>query len=369
MPATIAPVRTAIVSDLHLGSLAGVDVVRRREPQERLLAALEGSERVVLLGDTLELREHPLAQALEIARPLLERLGRVSAGRRLVIVPGNHDYQLAEPFLARQRLLGVPLQAENEWPVRPGDGAAGRLAQLMPDTELILAYPGLRLRPDVYATHGHYLDVHLTAPRLEAVAAGAMALLTSRTRDCRSVDDYEAVMSPLYAFLARLAEGSPPERLQRGGSLSRTVWKRLNATHGNDRLGRLLLGKVAIPGAVAALNLAGLGPLAPEITGERLRRAGLRSMARVVEGMGVRADHVLFGHTHRGGPWPEDDLGEWRTASGTRLWNTGSWLREAAFLGERPHESPYWPGTVVQLSDSGEPELRNVMREVSLAGL
>jgi predicted phosphodiesterase len=361
-------VPTTIVSDLHLGSLAGADVVRRHEPQERLLAALEGSERVVLLGDALELREHPLAQALEIARPLLERLGRISAGRRLVIVPGNHDYQFAEPFLARQRLLGEPLKAEMEWPVQPGDGAAGRLAELMPDTELTLAYPGLRLRPDVYATHGHYLDVHLTVPRLEAVAAGAMARISGRSRDCRSVDDYEAVMSPLYAFFARLAEGSPPEHLQRGGSLSRTVWKRLNAADGNGRLGRLLMEKVAIRGAVTALNLAGLGPLVPEITGERLRRSGLRSMARVVEGTGVRADHVLFGHTHRSGPWPDDDLGEWRTAAGTRLWNAGSWLHEPALMGERPHENPYWPGTVVLLRDSGDPELSNVMRDLSLAG-
>ena len=44
----------------------------------------------------------------------------------------------------------------------------------MPDVELTLAYPGLRLRPDVYATHGHYLDLHLTVPRLESIAASAM---------------------------------------------------------------------------------------------------------------------------------------------------------------------------------------------------
>ena len=29
------------------------------------------------------------------------------------------------------------------------------------------AYPGLWLREDVYATHGHYLDCHLTVPTVE----------------------------------------------------------------------------------------------------------------------------------------------------------------------------------------------------------
>jgi metallophosphoesterase superfamily enzyme len=124
-------VRTVVVSDLHVGSLAEADVLRREEPRARLLAALDGADRVVLLGDALELREHPLAQALEIARPLLERIGQVTAGRRLVLLPGNHDYQLGEPFLARQRLDGGSLGVENEWPVRPDDGAAGRVAAPM----------------------------------------------------------------------------------------------------------------------------------------------------------------------------------------------------------------------------------------------
>jgi hypothetical protein len=325
---------------------------------------------VVVLGDFLELREHPIAQAIELARPLVERLGAVTAGRKLVLVPGNHDYQLAEPFLMRERLEDGTLDAEREWAVGPGDGPAGRLAQLMPDTELSLAYPGLRLREDIYATHGHYLDVHLTVPRLEAVAAGVMGRISGRGRECRSVNDYEAVMSPVYAYAARMAEGSPPERLQRGGSLSRSVWKRLNPSDGDgSRATQLLLGRVAIPGAVAALNLAGLGPMTSDLNAVELRRAGLRAMARVAEGLGVDdAAHVIFGHTHRSGPWPEDDQGEWRTASGTRLWNTGGWLHEAAFTGNGTARNPYWPGTVIRVHDSGEPELENVMRDISLAG-
>src|SRR3954462_2049451 len=82
-PATIPRVPTAIVSDLHVGSQAGDDVAGGAEPQELLLAALEGADRVVLLGDALELREHALATGIELARPLLERLGRGTAGKGL----------------------------------------------------------------------------------------------------------------------------------------------------------------------------------------------------------------------------------------------------------------------------------------------
>jgi predicted phosphodiesterase len=359
-------VPAALVSDLHLGSLVGADVARGGEAQERLLAALAEADPVVLLGDFLELREHPLARALELARPLVERLGQVTAGRRLVLVPGNHDYQLAEPFLTRERLTGALLASENEWPVHPADGPAGRLAELMPDTEVTLAYPGVRLREDVYATHGHYLDVHLTTPRLEAIAAGVMGRVSGRGRDCRSPGDYEAVMSPIYAYFARLAEGSPPDRLQRGGSLSRSLWTRLDPGAGGGRAQRLLLGRVAIPGAVAALNAAGVGPLSPHVTAPELRRSGLRAMARVTEGLGVRAEHVIFGHTHRSGPWPGDDPAEWRTPAGTRLWNSGSWLYETAFLRDHREDNPYWPGTVVRVPDSGPPELEKLTLGLSL---
>ena len=54
---------------------------------------------MVLLGDTLELRERPMAALLEPVRPLFEALGAVTAGKRVTLVPGNHDHQLAEPWL------------------------------------------------------------------------------------------------------------------------------------------------------------------------------------------------------------------------------------------------------------------------------
>jgi Calcineurin-like phosphoesterase len=378
-------VRTAVVSDLHLGVLAASDVAREGRPLAAMAEAVTGSDRLVLLGDIVELRERPLAKALETARPLLEALGSAMAGRKVILVPGNHDHALAEPWLARLRLDGERIGSEAEWPVGTGDGAAGRIAAWMPDCEVTLAYPGLWLRSDVYATHGHYLDLHLTVPRLESIAASAMGRLTKLGRTVECAADYETILGPMYAFYAGLAQGASAASLARGSSFSRTVWKRASdgrapdmpaaepaAARASSGSGaarerasaaamRFLLGRVTIPGAVAALNAVGLGPFRATLTGEELRRSGLEAMGRVAEVLAPGSEHVIFGHTHRPGPLPSDDTGEWTTPLGIRLWNSGSWLNETAFL-RAGRESPYWPGTVLTLVDEEPPRIENVLK-------
>lgn len=91
--------RTAIVSDLHLGSGFGEDLLRDAAIRRVLFEKLAPADRLVLLGDVIELRELPLAVALEHARPFFEELAEVMAGRTVVLVPGNHDHRVAEPLL------------------------------------------------------------------------------------------------------------------------------------------------------------------------------------------------------------------------------------------------------------------------------
>jgi hypothetical protein len=86
--------RTLLVSDLHLGSRAGSDVLRREGVLEELLGALEGIDRLVLLGDTLELRQGRVRDVLDRSRAVLGRLGERMAGRHIVLIPGNHDHAL-----------------------------------------------------------------------------------------------------------------------------------------------------------------------------------------------------------------------------------------------------------------------------------
>ena len=74
--------------------------------------------------------------------------------------------------------------------------------------------------------------------------------------------------------------------------------------------------------AVGAINAIGLGPIDRDLSGQALRRGGLRGMREVLRRLDVTAPYVLWGHTHRAGPWPRDDLSEWTTPGGTRLINT-----------------------------------------------
>src|SRR3984893_16900213 len=92
--------RTLIVSDLHLGSVSGPDLLRRPELRAPLLEAVSDVDRVVLLGDVLELRHGPPREAMAAARPFFEDLGRALCGREPANPAGNHDHALVEPWLA-----------------------------------------------------------------------------------------------------------------------------------------------------------------------------------------------------------------------------------------------------------------------------
>ena len=72
---------------------------------------------------------------------------------------------------------------------------------------------------------------------------------------------------------------------------------------------------------------------------------------------------MIWGHSHRSGPWPGDDQAEWVTPAGTRILNTGSWVYQRHFLSERPNASPYWPGSAVELVDGAPPRLIRLLGE------
>jgi len=359
----MATVTTAIVSDLHLGTVSEADLARRPRVLERLLEVAEQADRLVVLGDLIELRERPATAVLDDIAPVLGAIGDATAGKPVVLVPGNHDHQLVAPALERERLAGIePLPIAGDHPPRPGD-LADRVAGLMPRSELTVAYPGVWLRDDVYATHGHYLDAHLTVPRVEClIAAGFERFGTHLGPDGpQSTADYEAILGPIYALAHSLAQNARAHPALRRNSLSRNVWKLTTNGAGNSRNARVraaLIGRAAIPAAVAAINAAGLGPFRSEISAIALRDGALAAMADVVDRLDIAADHVVFGHTHRAGPLPGDSDGDgWQLPSGTQLTNTGSWMFEDSFLDGSGSSNPYWPGRVAWLDNSGPPRL------------
>jgi len=116
--------RTAILSDLHLGVASGEDVLREPGVRRLLIEEIGDADRVVLLGDVVELRDLALGVALDSARPFFEELGAALAGREVTIVPGNHDHRFAEPLLDELALSGAQLGLEHRAAPSPGPTAA-----------------------------------------------------------------------------------------------------------------------------------------------------------------------------------------------------------------------------------------------------
>ena len=355
-----------MVSDLHLGARAGGDLLQRPRWRERLLREVADVDRVLLLGDIVELRERPLAEAVDAATPFFDELGEALGEGEVVLVGGNHDHQLAAPVLEPRRLKsGPPLGLEQT--AKPGrSGTLSALARrLGSKTSLTIAYPGLWLRDDCYAFHGHYLDVHITVPTFEALAVSIVERLVGDLPEGSvTPDDYEAPLAPVYAFAYALAQGRRRAGRAVGAGASLGLWDRLNATGGRRGLEAKLLGSVLVPGAITALNLAGFGPFGGTISAEEIRRAGLRGVGEVVKRLGIEADHVVFGHTHRPGPLSGfDRKSDWVAPGGARLHNSGGWVYERSLSGAGPADSPYWPGACVVVPESGPPEVRRLLED------
>jgi len=367
--------RTVVLSDLHLGSGGDIDLLRRPEFREALWAELEGADEVVLLGDALELRDRPLPEVLALARPFFEELGSAIGAGRVVVVPGNHDHHLLDDWLERRNLEGAgPLGLEQRVPLQSGPLA--ELITAMDRTPIELAYPGLWLRPGVYATHGHYLDRHLTVPTFERLAVAAVERVLGGSREVweepgsaadsgtSSAEDYERTQAPVYAFLFALAQAGATGERRGGANPSARVWQALGGGYGRAaKLRGWLLGTVALPGAVGVANRLGLGPVKADLSPGAITRAGLVAIGEVTRRLGIEADHLIFGHTHRRGPM-RGEAG-WRMPEGTRLWNTGSWVYAPGLLGRTATESPYWPGTVAVLEGKRTPKLHHLLDDRS----
>ena len=152
-------------------------MLRGSEARAALCRALPGVGRLVLLGDIIELRHGPIREALGAAQPALEELGAALApDAEVVLVPGNHDHELMAPWLARRALEGdhAPFGLETPLAWRPGEPLA-RIAQWLAPGGCGRPTRVYGCRASVYATHGHYLDLHTTVPLVERLGAGVMA--------------------------------------------------------------------------------------------------------------------------------------------------------------------------------------------------
>jgi UDP-2,3-diacylglucosamine pyrophosphatase LpxH len=322
--------RTLVISDLHLGQRAHHDVLRRTAPLEALLEALDGVDRLVLLGDTLELMSRHPAPSMMAAEPILRAIGqRLGPEREVILVPGNHDEPLVRAWALAQ---GTRLTAGAS--VDPNASRALRriLSWLAPASARV-NYPGVWLSDRVWATHGQYLDRHLVPESAFGLPRGLPGRHPGRParpidyerghrRGSRSRDSLldRALSRPIATLLESLAE------FVRAATM--------------PRLPRLLMD-------------VRLAPLTAKLLDAQMRHASIPAMARVVQRLGIDADFVVFGHVHRLGPLADQRW--WWGDPGPRFLNTGSWLYEPLLVDRATPPHPYWPGGAVLLEPGHEP--------------
>jgi hypothetical protein len=315
-----------------------------------------------LLGDIVELRQGPVREALAQALPVLVQLGEALGHEgEVVIVPGNHDHHLLRAWFERASREHEPpaLGLERAIDYAPGE-TLDQLADALAPAQVRASYPGVWLREGLYATHGHYLDRHTTVPMLERLGAGAMARIVGEPvgRQWRA-EDYEKILAPIYEWIHAMAQRSRGGVGSSSHGVSTQAWRTIRAAQRGRRL-RGAATAAAFAGVIGALGRTSVGPLRSDLSSGELRRAALRAFCAVLARLEIKADHVIFGHTHRAGPLESDDHGEWIAPGGARLMNTGCWVVEPVASGPG-HRSPYRPGFCALVDGEKPPSLHNLM--------
>ena len=329
--------RRLIISDLHFGS--GDDLLARPAALERIEPELAWADELVVNGDLFELVFASVRQAVDAARPFLALADRHV--RRVHYIPGNHDHHLVA--LARdERRLDDALAG------RPDAGAgvppATRLLRaLCPTADVVTAYPACELDGMLFM-HGHYIDAHARSSDRWLMDSLAWQLTGATRPPHLTIEDYEALVTPLYELMYEIANLPSGQRAQ-------------------ERFERWLRGVATIAHAPlqASQRLAALMHLSGQDGAERLLRAHDAPPGRVLEAMQAVCEDleagprtIVFGHTHVA-------LDGVCTPDGRhRLFNSGSWVWDRR---GRQRSNQGWPrraGTVLRAT-GGTLELRGLL--------
>ena len=351
MALSCAAVRTLIVSDLHLGLRSGIEVLRRPDALERLLDAIDGVDRLVLLGDAFELAPWSTRPAAAAAEQALRAIGRrLGPDRSVVVVPGNHDARLVRSWaLARGVSLGIADDVE----LRATPELA-LLASWLAPAQVRCSYPGVWLDDRIWATHGHYLDRHLIPESAFGLRRSALARLLGRAGPSSDATAGIAIEYE-WARHRNAALRRRRRRAHRAGLVTRL----------RERpLGTLLETAAEMTRVGPDLMMrAHLAPASARLVDVQMRGAAMPAMAEVARRLGVEADWIVFGHVHRLGPRGE---APWEPVpGGPRLINTGSWVFEPMLLDRVAPPHPYWPGGAVIVEPGAEPRAVGLLDDMT----
>ena len=321
-------------------------MLRRSGPVEALLSALDEVDRLVLLGDVVELLEGRPEEAMEVAEPVLRAIGaRLGAEREVIIVPGNHDGMLVREWV-RAQVAPLPVDAAVPLDATP---LLARLTSWFEPARARVHYPGVWLTERVWASHGHYLDRHLMPESAYGIARGLLGRLP---RDGATPDDYELAGGPSLTRLEALLTRWLPRPL---AALLDDLAELLRAAT-MPRISRALGDRIV---SLPALLL-----------GTQMRRASIPALARVVNRLGVEAEWVLFGHVHRCGPLAGDDGRRWLGPGGRpRIANTGCWVYEPLLVRHATPPHPYWPGGAIMIEDGRGPRAIGLLDDLDAGAL
>ena len=339
--------RTLVISDLHLGSRLGRDVLRRPEALTALLEALDAVDRLVLLGDVVELAEGRRREALAAAEPVLRAIGaHIGPQRAIVLVPGNHDRALARSWARAQ---GDALTADA---LVPPDATAllAEVTGWLAPAPVDVRTPGVWISDRVWATHGHYLDRHLAPESAWGLLRGHVRRRAGRPQVVGAAA-YERARRPRTSAESRLARRLP----------------RPLATLLEDAAELLRAASMPSPRRLQPHRFA---PLTRVLLGHQMQRASIPALAHAAARVGVDADWLIFGHVHRSGPRDGDDPAVWAAPGGRpRVANTGSWTYEPLILHRATGPHPYWPGAAVIVDDDGDPQAVGLLDDVDVTAL
>jgi hypothetical protein len=174
--------------------------------------------------------------------------------------------------------------------------------------------------------------------------------------------DYEKVLRPLYGFAYGLAQVLPIRR-RRNGPFEK-AWEVLAGEEQRRTIGTRA-ARGSFPLAIRALNGLLRAEFEPDVRPQAIFSSGVAAATEMAVRLGLEDVQVITGHTHRGGPLPDEP--EWLLPRGGRLHNTGSWVFSSAFHQPGTPPNSYWPGTVTWLEDDGPPRRVRLLQEHSHA--